>query len=200
MWLSSLLIGTVRLLVGATPRWVGSTPTNTQRIYFANHSSHIDTIALWSALPPYLRTKTRPVAAADYWGTGRVKRYVALKGLNAVLINRTRTEPCANPLSPLFEALDQGDSLIIFPEGTRQPQPLPGAFKSGLFHLAESYPQVELVPVYLENLHRCMPKGTFFPVPIICTVRFGAALEHIANEDKQSFLNRARDAVIGAAQ
>lgn len=200
MWLSNLLIGIVRLLVGATPRWIGSTPTNTQRIYFANHSSHIDTVALWSALPPYLRARTRPVAAADYWGVGRIKRYVALKGLNAVLINRIRTEPDANPLNPLFEALDQGDSLIIFPEGTRQPQPLPGTFKSGLFHLAESYPHVELIPVYLENLHRCMPKGTFFPVPIICTVRFGAALKRIANEDKQSFLNRARDAVIGAAQ
>lgn len=199
MWLSNLLIGTVRLLVGATPRWISSTPTDTQRIYFANHSSHIDTVALWSALPPELRARMRPVAAADYWG-GRFKRYVALQGLNAVLINRSRTEPSANPLAPLFEALEQGDSLIIFPEGTRQLQALPGAFKSGLFHLAERYPHVELVPVYLENLHRCMPKGTFFPVPIICTVRFGTPLERIANEDKQAFLTRARDAVIGVAQ
>ncbi len=200
MWLSHLLIGSVRLLVGATPRWIGSTPTSTQRIYFANHSSHIDTVALWSALPLELRVRTRPVAAADYWGTGRFKRYVALQGLNAVLINRSRTEPSANPLTPLFEALDQGDSLIIFPEGTRQLQALPGTFKSGLFHLAECYPHVELIPVYLENLHRCMPKGTFFPVPIICTVRFATPLERIANEDKQAFLTRARDAVIGVAQ
>jgi 1-acyl-sn-glycerol-3-phosphate acyltransferase len=200
MWLSSLLIGTVRLLVGATPRWAGSAPTNAQRIYFANHTSHIDTIALWSSLPPPLRARTRPVAAADYWGTGRVKRYIVLRGLNAVLIDRNRTDPEADPLEPLFKALDQGDSLIIFPEGTRQLQPLPGAFKSGLFHLAERYPDVELIPVYLENLQRSMPKGTFLPVPIICTVRFGAPLQRIANEDKQSFLNRARDAVIGAAQ
>ena len=200
MWLSTLLIGTVRLLVGATPRWIGSTPTNAQRIYFANHSSHIDTIALWAALPPELRARTRPVAAADYWGTSRLRRYVVLRGLNAVLINRSRADPDDNPLEPLFEALDRGDSLIIFPEGTRQYQPLPGPFKSGLFHLAERYPQVELIPVYLENLHRSMPKGTLLPVPIICTVRFGAPLQRIANEDKQSFLNRARDAVIGAAQ
>lgn len=200
MWVTNSLIGIVRLLVGATPRWIGTTPTNTQRIYFANHSSHVDTIALWSALTPDLRARTRPVAAADYWGAGRFKRYVALKGLNAVLINRSRTDPSDNPLSPLFEALEQGDSLIIFPEGTRQAQPLPGNFKSGLFHLAERYPHVELIPVYLENLHRCMPKGTFFPVPIICTVRFGAPLEHIDNEDKQAFLSRARNAVIGAAQ
>lgn len=200
MWLSTLLIGAVRLLVGATPRWIGSTPTNAQRIYFANHTSHIDTIALWSALPPELRTRTRPVAAADYWGTGRFKRYVVLQGLNAVLIDRSRTDPNANPLEPLYKALDQGDSLIIFPEGTRQFERLPGPFKSGLFHLAEHFPQVELIPVYLENLNRSMPKGTFMPVPIACTVRFGAPLQRIANEEKQTFLNRARDAVIGAAK
>lgn len=200
MWLSSLLIGTVRLLVGATPRWAGAEPTNAQRIYFANHSSHIDTIALWSALPPALRERTRPVAAADYWGTSRLRRYVALQGLNAVLIDRSRSDPSADPLEPLCKALDQGDSLILFPEGTRQRQALPGPFKSGLFHLAERYPQVELVPAYLENLHRSMPKGALLPVPIICTVRFGAPLQRITNEDKPAFLDRARNAVIGAAQ
>lgn len=200
MWLSRVLIGTVRLLVGATPRWVGVTPTNAQRIYFANHSSHIDTIALWSALPPALRAQTRPVAAADYWGAGRIRRYVALEGLNCVLIDRRRADPNANPLEPLHRALDQGDSLILFPEGTRQRQALPGPFKPGLFHLAACYPEVELVPVYLENLHRSMPKGALLPVPIVCTVRFGAPLQRIANEDKQAFLERARNAVIGAAQ
>lgn len=200
MWLSSLLTGTVRLLVGATPRWIGCAPAHTQRIYFANHTSHIDTIALWSALPPTLRRRTRPVAAADYWGTSSLKRYIVLQGLNAVLIDRNRATPGVNPLDPLFEALDRGDSLIIFPEGTRQCQSLPGTFKAGLFHLAERYPNVELVPVYLENLYRSMPKGTALPVPILCTVRFGAPMQRIAGEDKQTFLNRARDAVIGAAQ
>jgi 1-acyl-sn-glycerol-3-phosphate acyltransferase len=197
MWLSNLLIGLVRALVGASPRWVGSQPAHAQRIYFANHSSHIDTVALWSALPPDLRARTRPVAAADYWGQTRLRRYVALKGLNAVLINRNRSDSAANPLQPLYEALEHGDSLIIFPEGTRQAQALPSPFKAGLFHLSERFPHVELIPVYLENIHRCMPKGTFFPVPLICTVRFGTALEHIDNEHKQAFLTRARDAVIG---
>jgi 1-acyl-sn-glycerol-3-phosphate acyltransferase len=200
MWLSTLLIGTVRLLVGANPRWIGSAPTDAQRIYFANHTSHIDTVALWSALPPALRAITHPVAAADYWGTSRLKRYIVLRGLNAVLIDRSRTDPNADPLQPLYKVLEQGDSLIIFPEGTRQFEPLPGPFKSGLFHLAERYPQVELIPVYLENLNRSMPKGTFMPVPIACTVRFGAPLQLIANEDKHAFLNRARDAVIGVSK
>ena len=199
MWLSKLLIGLVRILVGASPRWIGSIPSQAQRIYFANHSSHIDTVALWSALPPDLRARTRPVAAADYWNRGAIRRYVALKGLNVVFIERTRTDPSADPLQPLVEVLERGDSLIIFPEGTRHMQALPGPFKAGLFHLAARFSEVELVPVYLENLHRCMPKGTFFPVPLICTIRFGAALRRIANESKEAFLERARKAVVALA-
>ena len=200
MWLSYILIGSVRALLGATPRWVGAQPAQTQRIYFANHTSHIDTIALWSALPPELRAKTRPVAAADYWGASALKRYIALKGLNAVLIDRHRTDPNADPLQPLYGVLERGDSLIIFPEGTRQAQIHPGPFKSGLYHLAERFPKVELIPVYLENLHRSMPKGTFIPIPLICTVRFGASLRRLDHEDKSAFLERARNAVIGLAQ
>ena len=94
------------------------------------------------------------------------------------------------------EALENGFSLIIFPEGTRSAQPFPNPFKSGLYHLAMEFPNVELIPVYIENLHRSMPKGALIPVPAICTVRFGAPLERVAGEDKAVFLERARAAVI----
>lgn len=200
MWLSYLLIGSVRALLGATPRWIGSEPQARQRIYFANHTSHIDTVAIWSALPPALRAKTRTAAAADYWGTSTLKRTIALQALNAVLIDRKRSDPQADPLRPLNDVLEGGQSIIIFPEGTRGPERLPGPFKSGLYHLAQRFPDAELIPVYLDNLHRSMPKGTFFPVPLICTVRFGAPLPRIAGEDKSAFLERARNAVIELAQ
>jgi 1-acyl-sn-glycerol-3-phosphate acyltransferase len=200
MWLSYVLIGSVRALLGAAPRWVGSKPEERQRIYFANHTSHIDTVAIWSALPPNLRAKTRTAAAADYWGSSALKRMIAIKALNAVLIDRKRTDPQADPLRPLYEVLEAGLSVIIFPEGARQPQPLPGPFKSGLYHLAQHFPDVELIPVYLDNLHRSMPKGTFIPVPLICTVRFGAPLPRLVAEDKSAFLERARSAVIGLAK
>src|SRR5579872_6512248 len=118
MWLSYVLIGAVRALLGATPRWIGSSPEDRQRVYFANHTSHIDTVALWSALPPDLRAKTRTAAAADYWGTSALKRTIALKALNAVLIDRKRSDPQADPLRPLYEVLEAGQSVIIFPEGT----------------------------------------------------------------------------------
>jgi 1-acyl-sn-glycerol-3-phosphate acyltransferase len=196
VWLSYLLIGSVRALLGATPRWIGSEPQDRQRIYFANHTSHFDTVAIWSALPPDLRAKTQTAAAADYWGTSTLKRTIALQALNAVLIDRKRTDPQADPLRPLHDVLEAGQSITICPEGTRGPERLPGPFKSGLYHLAQRFPAVELIPVYLDNLHRSMPKGTFFPVPLICTVRFGAPLPRIPDEDKSAFLERARNAVI----
>ena len=199
MWLSRVLIAVVRLLVGATARGQGSVPSTNQRIYFANHSSHMDTVALWAALPEAMRLHTRPVAAADYWGSSAARRYLALRALNAVLIERNHSTDKKDTLRPLIEALEQGHSLIIFPEGTRTAQALPGPFKSGLFNLAMGFPNVELIPVYLENLHRCMPKGTFFPVPLICTVRFGTPLVRIENEGKTEFLERARGAVLELA-
>ncbi|WP_111640683.1 lysophospholipid acyltransferase family protein [Marinimicrobium alkaliphilum] len=194
MFLSRCLVFLVRLLMGATPRWLGCEPHPRQRIYFANHTSHIDTLAIWSALPPALRKHTHAVAAADYWGKTALRRSIALKGLNAVLVERQPGQG-GNPLTPLIDTLKQGDSLIIFPEGTRRPQRLPGEFKSGLFRLAQQFPDAELIPVYLENLHRCMPKGALLPVPLICTVRFGEPLGRLPEEHKDAFLARARQAV-----
>lgn len=189
------IVWLVRLLVGAYPRWVGSAPTATQRIYFANHTSHMDTIVLWAALPRSLRANTRPVAAKDYWDKPGIRRTIAKEELNVVMIDRNRADPDSDPLDPLRDALGHGFSLIIFPEGTRSAQPLPGEFKSGLYHLASDFPAVELIPVYIENLHRSMPKGALLPVPIICTVRFGTALKLHTGEDKDDFLRRSRDAV-----
>jgi 1-acyl-sn-glycerol-3-phosphate acyltransferase len=195
---SALLVGIVKLLVGAYARWIGTTPSAAQRIYFANHTSHIDTLAIWSSLPPELRRRTRPIAARDYWGTG-FRRYLATRGFGAVLIDRTRENSEADPLEPLRVALRAGDSLIIFPEGTRGATAVPARFRSGLFRLATEFPSVELIPVYLDNLHRSLPKGALLPVPVVCTVRFGAPLPRAAGESKETFLERARTAVVTLA-
>ena len=195
---SFLLTGTVKLLVGAFPRWLGCGPERTQRIYFANHTSHIDTIAIWASLPIHLRNCTHPVAAKDYWGSG-FRRYIATKALRAVLIDRSRADPNANPLTPLVEILQQGESLILFPEGTRGANAVPGPFKGGLYRLASQFPNVQLVPVYLENLHRSLPKGAVLPIPMTCTVRFGAPMALAAEEAKDVFLERARAEVIKLA-
>jgi len=199
MWLSYPLTFILRTIVGAQPRWIGSRPTAALRIYFANHTSHMDTLALWSALPGHLRARTRPVAAADYWSGGGLKSYLATRGFNALFIERSRDQRDGDPLAALVEALQRGESLIIFPEGTRRAQALPGEFKSGLFHLATRVPDAELVPVYLDNLYCSMPKGTLLPVPLTCSVRFGTPLERRVDEAKNVFLERARQAVVDLA-
>jgi 1-acyl-sn-glycerol-3-phosphate acyltransferase len=193
------LIALTRFLVGGHPRWQGTGPADRQRVYFANHGSHLDTILLWAALPAPLRPKTHPVAALDYWGASPLRRFIALRILNGVLIERGGAREGADPLVPLKAKLAQGRSLIIFPEGTRSFERLPGAFKSGLYHLAAAFPAAELVPVYLENLNRAFPKGAWFPVPISCAVRFGTPLALAAGEAKDAFLDRARAAVVALA-
>ncbi|HNR92025.1 MAG TPA: lysophospholipid acyltransferase family protein [Dokdonella sp.] len=196
--IARLLVALVRLLVGAYPQWIGTQPKAAQRIYFANHASHLDTLALWAALPPTLRRRTRPVAAKDYWSRG-LRALVARRGLNAVLIERNRDKAEGDPLQPLDDALAAGDSLILFPEGTRNAEALPLPFKSGLYHLAERHPQVELVAVYLDNARRSLPKGSLLPVPLICTVRFGEVIQRMDGESKADFLERARNAVVKLA-
>ena len=173
-----------------------SIPDEPSFVLVANHASHLDTIILTAALPSRLRRTTHPVAAADYWGRNALTRFVALKVLRAVLVVRERSR---DPLAPLRDVLDQGESLIIFPEGTRGRDALPGPFKGGLHHLARDYPQAELVPVYLANLARAYPKGAILPAPISCVASFGAPLSFDPAEDKGAFLDRARAAVCAMA-
>jgi 1-acyl-sn-glycerol-3-phosphate acyltransferase len=194
--IGSVLIGATRFLVGGHARWQGCAPEGRQRIYFANHASHLDTILLWAALPASLRGTTHPVAALDYWGAGRFRRFVAAGVLNAVLIDR---KGGGDSLTPVREVLSRGESLIIFPEGTRRAGDRPGPFKSGLFHLAREYPQAELVPVHLANLARAYPKGAILPAPISCVVSFGAPLAPNADETRSDFLERARQEVCALA-
>ena len=199
--------GLIRLVTGAQARWVGVEPvgpdgTAPQRIYFANHSSHLDAPVVWAALPREMRRRTRPVAARDYWERGRLRRHLALNVFRAVLIERQKVTAHSNPLGPMEDALAAGDSLILFPEGTRtdDAEGEMNAFKPGLWHLARKHPDAQLVPVYLENLSRILPKGEFIPVPLLAAVTFGAPVRVEEGEDKPAFLDRARRRVEALAR
>ncbi|MBA3593571.1 MAG: 1-acyl-sn-glycerol-3-phosphate acyltransferase [Pseudomonadota bacterium] len=193
--MSLFLLGLIRALTGAQARWQGCPPKAEQRIYFANHQSHADLVLMWAALPSELRSITRPIAAKDYWTKTPFKRWITTAVFNAIYVDRAKTTD-QDPLEPLIDALESGDSIILFPEGTRGNQEEPQAFKSGLYNLAQKFPQVVLVPAWINNVQRVMPKGEVVPVPILCSVTFGAPLALEAGEDRSSFLTRARQAVM----
>lgn len=188
--------GFMKLLTGAQARWVGCRPEPMQRIYFANHTSHGDFVLIWTCLPRALRSRTRPVAGADYWLKGAVRRYVITEVLNGVLIDREKASRTRDPIETLLEALDAGWSLIVFPEGTRASGDEMLPFKSGIYHVARQRPQVELVPVWIENLNRVMPKGEFLPVPLLCSATFGTPTRLVPGEEKDAFLARLQRSVV----
>ena len=189
------LLGLIRLLTGAQARWQGCPPKAEQRIYFANHQSHADLVLMWAALPEELRSITRPIAAKDYWTKTAFRKWITTAVFNAIYVDRVKTSE-QDPLEPLVEALTNGDSIILFPEGTRGNQEEPQSFKSGLYNLALKFPHVVLVPAWINNVQRVMPKGEVVPVPILCSVTFGAPVVLQPDEDRGAFLARARQAVL----
>jgi 1-acyl-sn-glycerol-3-phosphate acyltransferase len=197
--IAALMCAGARILTGAQARWVGCAPLDVQRIYFANHTSHLDFVLLWSSLPARLRHKTRPVAARDYWCRGPLRRFLIERVFRGVLVDRAHFDRDreASPIQPMLSALDAGDSLIFFPEGSRGPGPEVQPFKSGIFHLAHARLNVELVPVWIQNSYRVMPRGYLFPIPLLCSVTFGKPAILTQDEQKHEFLARMRDSLAG---
>ena len=197
---SALIITLARTLTGVRAIWLVGAPQATPTVYFANHRSHGDFVLLWTSLPPDLRSLTRPVAAADYWLRSPTRRFIGCEVFRAVLIDRSGAGDRGDPITQMATALDAGDSLILFPEGTRNESDealLP--FKSGLFHLARRCPHVRLVPTWINNVHRVLPKGAIVPLPLACSVTFGAPVRApgaAGTDAKQAFLSEARAALL----
>lgn len=191
------LCALTKALTGARILWQGCAPAVGPRVYYANHGSHGDFALIWACLPPDLRARTRPVAGADYWRQGRLRTYVAEREIRAVLIDRNPKARTEDPIRQMEVVVDAGDSLIVFPEGTRNTTDealLP--FKSGIYHLARARPDLEFVPVWIENARRVMPKGRLLPVPLLCTLTVGAPITLQPGEDKAAFVDRTRAALL----
>jgi 1-acyl-sn-glycerol-3-phosphate acyltransferase len=193
--MSYFLLGLIRVLTGSQARWYGCPPKAEQRIYFANHQSHADLVMIWAALPKELRHNTRAIAARDYWTKTPFKQWLTSAVFNVIYVSRERTAD-EDPLEPLMDALGKGDSIILFPEGTRGHTGEPQPFKAGLYNLALKFPKVVLVPAWINNVQHVLPKGEVVPVPVLCSVTFGAPMQLQSDEDRRTFLERARHAVV----
>ena len=190
-----LLNGLTRFMSGASVRWVDCQPDTCQRVYFANHTSHIDLVLVWSALPRKVRKLTRPVAAKDYWSKGWIRPHIA-KAYNAMLIDRRAIKVHQSPIDIMIKEMGDEFSVILFPEGGRSDGQQVGKFKSGLYYLSKKRPDLELVPVYLHNMGRVLPRDEYLPVPLLASVTFGPPMWLEAEETKNEFLARARQAVL----
>ncbi|REJ70448.1 MAG: 1-acyl-sn-glycerol-3-phosphate acyltransferase [Planctomycetota bacterium] len=191
----TILAMIAKLLSGASVRWIDCQPETRQRVYFANHTSHLDALVLWSSLPVEVRRLTRPVAAKDYWGRGRLRRYLASR-FNALLIDRRDIKVHQSPVDLMLREIGETYSLIVFPEGHRNTKPQLDEFKSGLYYLCKKRPHLEAVPVHMDNVNRVLPRGEFLPVPLLTCITFGKPILLGEGEPKRDFLARAREAVI----
>lgn len=193
---AAAIVGFAKVMTGLRALWHAA-PQAAPTIYFANHTSHGDFVLLWAALPADLRGRTRPVAAADYWSGSALRRFIGLQVFRALLIDRQCRSTTADPVQQMAAPLRAGDSLILFPEGTRNTGDAPLLpLKSGLYHLARACPEARLVPVWIENLRRVLPKGSVLPVPLACSVEFGPAMALLPDESRADFMARARTALL----
>ena len=148
-------------------------PMTGPAIIAPNHNSHLDTLTLLSIWPLTKLNKVRPVAAADYFLSNPIMAWFSLNVIGIIPIERKRSNETDDPLASSSTALDQGNILIIFPEGSRGLPEIMDNFKSGISRLAERHPEVPIIPIFMHGLGKSLPKGDFVFVPFFCDVFIG---------------------------
>jgi 1-acyl-sn-glycerol-3-phosphate acyltransferase len=151
-------------------------PSNRQFIMIANHNSHLDALALMNLFPLTRLHQIHPVAAEDYFFSNPILAWFSKNFLNIIPIARSHISRHNNPLNKMCDALQAGQSLIIFPEGSRGVPEEIAPFQNGIAHLIQKFPEIPVVPVFLKGMGRSLPKGEFVLVPFFCDVVVGSPL------------------------
>jgi len=163
-----------------------------QFILIANHNSHIDTMAIMSAIPSRYIHRVHPIAAEDFFGGSKSKKFLMRYLVNATLIPRSRTDDEENdPVNIMGKLLKKGRSIVLYPEGSRGVPGILSEFKKGLGYLVQRYPNVDVIPVYLDGLHKTLPKGSRLILPFNSKIIFGKKI-NFESYDIDDILNDAQ--------
>lgn len=188
----------VLFVLGLNVRHRERLPSKGPAILAANHNSHLDAMAMISLLPLRLLPRVRPVAAADYFLRNKLLAWFALNVIGIVPLNRQRQHVHDDLLAPVAAALERGDILIFFPEGSRGAPEQLAEFKSGLARIAERRPDVPVIPVYTYGLGKALPKGEWMIVPFFVDIFVGEPLHFYG--DRVAYMERYREAMAALAR
>ena len=160
-----------------------------QFILIANHNSHMDTMAIMSAIPSRYIHKVHPIAARDFFGGSLFKKILMRYLVNATLIQRDRDDPNNDPIDSMDKMLKKSRSLILLPEGSRGIQGVMAKFKKGLGYLIQRNPEVNVIPVYLDNVYKTLPRGKNLILPYNCSIKFGDPIKFKSMEMDEILLS-----------
>jgi 1-acyl-sn-glycerol-3-phosphate acyltransferase len=188
IWYICIIRPLVLLALGVNIRNRQGLTAAAPAIIVANHNSHLDTMVLASLFPLKMLKKIRPVAAEDYFLRNRWLAWFALNIIRIIPLQRQGRNTKDDPLAGCSKAIEAGDILLLFPEGTRgEPERL-AAFKSGVAHLANRHPEVPVIPVFMQGLGKALPRGECLLVPVVCDVIVGEPIFWPGS--RQEFMDR----------
>jgi 1-acyl-sn-glycerol-3-phosphate acyltransferase len=187
----------VLIVLGLNVRHRERLPKHGPAIVVANHNSHLDTMVLMTLFPPRMLNKLRPVAAQDYFFRNKWLKWFSLRIIGIIPLDRDAKRSKEHPLAPISQSLEQGEIVILFPEGSRGDPEQMGEFKSGIAHLAKLHPDVPVTPIYMHGLGKALPRGEALLVPFFCDVFVGEPLQWPGN--KEQFLTSLGESVSALA-
>ena len=181
MWIKKLFfIFLVRPLVliisGVSLKGKENLPSKGPAILVANHNSHLDTMVIMSLFSLKTLEKVRPIGAEDYFCNKPYKKWLSKNLIDLIALKRRPSKADGHPFGEIYKALDNGDIVLLFPEGSRGDPEVMKPFKTGIAHMAKDYPDVPVVPLSIYGAGKALPRGEALFVPFIIEVNVGEAV------------------------